>query len=97
MMTPLPMPCSICGPCCWCAEVESRAEELAHVVGNFGLPFTSTLVFEVTATLTMAGVTRAARVSMALSSASSALTLLSSSGAALGADAAAFATTGLAV
>ena len=50
-----------------------------------------------TATLTIAGVTRAASVSMAWSSASSALTLLSSSGAALGADAAAFATTGLAV
>jgi len=48
------------------------------------------------ATFTMAGVTRAANVSIAWSSASSALTLLSSRGAELGA-AAAFATTGLAV
>ena len=51
-------------------------------------PCAETLVCEVTVTLTIAGVTRAARVSMAWSSESKAPTLLSSSAGALGAIAA---------
>jgi hypothetical protein len=52
--------------------------------------------FEVTVTLTIAGVTRAATVSMAWSSASNALTLLSSSAAAAGAGVGADALAGFA-
>src|SRR5579864_2030003 len=55
----------------------------------------SGFVFEVTVTLTTAGVTRAASVSMALSSAMSALTLSRSSGPAAGVALAAFAAAGL--
>ena len=58
------------------------------------LPDASALAFEVTVTLTTAGVTRAARVSIALSRASSELTLSTSSGAAEGAAAAALAAVG---
>src|ERR1700687_5269351 len=58
------------------------------------LPDASALAFEVTVTLTTAGVPLAARVSIALSRASSELTLSTSSGAAEGAAAAALAAVG---
>src|ERR1700680_4053153 len=51
---------------------------------GISLPDVSARFFEVTVTLTTAGVTRAANVSIALSRASSALTLSTSSGAAEG-------------
>ena len=59
---------------------EVLAEELLHVFGELVFAAACGLVREVTATLTTAGVTRAARVSIAWSSESNALTLLSSSG-----------------
>ena len=87
--------CCMCGPknCPNGTALAALTKELLHVLrhlpaGHVGLGF------EVTVTLTTAGVTRAARVSIALSRASSALTLSASSGAAAGAASAARAAAG---
>ncbi len=77
------------------AERAVLAEELLHVVGHF-CRGRLRLVREVTVTLTTAGVTRAASVSIALSRARRAPTLSVSSGAAAGAASQRLAVAGLA-
>ena len=83
--TPLPMPCSI-RDCCLPGWLKKGPNIGGMPSGSWGISpsAVSALECDVTATFTTAGVTRAASVSMAWSSDSKALTLLSSSGVAVG-------------
>src|SRR5215471_10833070 len=96
--TPLPIPCSICGwRRMWGPKNWPNGFDWPNCCISSGISLLadSGLVREVTVTFTTAGVTRAASVSMALSSAIRAPTLSTSSGTAAVAEVSALAAAGL--